>query len=122
MITVADLLSLLEEQKIKNIKQLAKEVDIPRENLHLILIDLDQHNLVEYNAKTGDVTLSKWLQKVSSKIERSKPASGEIVLPKYGEIRIQDIVVGNYTSRDLQLKVRLRTKSKEIAICDFPEL
>ncbi|MEM3579412.1 MAG: hypothetical protein QXL54_04240 [Candidatus Bathyarchaeia archaeon] len=122
MITVADLLSLLEEQKIKNIKQLAKEVDIPRENLHLILIDLDQHNLVEYNIKTGDVSLSEWLQKVSRKIERSKPASGEIILPRYGEIKIQDMLIGNYTSRDLELKVRLRARCKEIAICDLTQL
>lgn len=119
MITVADLLSLLEERKIKNIEQLAREVDIPIENLHLILTDLNQHNLVEYNTKTGDVALSKWLQKISRRIERSKPASGEIILPRYGEIQIQDVVIGNYTSRDLELKVRLRARFKEIAICDL---
>lgn len=36
----------------------------------------------------------------------------------FREIQIQDTIVGNYTSKDLELKFRLRAKLKEIAICE----
>jgi len=119
MLTVADILTLIKEQKAKDIKKLAKETEIPKESLHLILTDLSQHNLIEYNAETGEVKLPKWLLKVDRKIEKGKPAVGEIILPRYSEVQIQDTVIGNYTGRDLELKVRLRAKLKEISICEL---
>ncbi|MDH7607613.1 MAG: hypothetical protein QHH12_07650 [Candidatus Bathyarchaeota archaeon] len=97
---------------------MAKETEIPKERLHLILKDLSQHNIVKYDAKTGTAALPRWLLNVSREIEKGSPATGEIILPRYGEIQIQDIVIGNYTSKDLELKVRLRVKLKEIAICE----
>lgn len=118
MLTVADLLAIIEEQKTKNVKQLAKETEIPKERLHLILKDLSQHNIVKYDAKTGTVTLPKWLLNVSREIEKGSPATGEIIVPRYREIQIQDTIIGNYTSKDLELKFRLRAKLKEIAICE----
>ncbi|MBS7646592.1 hypothetical protein KEJ24_01965 [Candidatus Bathyarchaeota archaeon] len=119
MLTIVDLLTLIEEQKTKNVQSLAKETDIPKEKLHTILTDLSQHNLIKYNEKTGEVKLSKWLLSISQKIEEGRPPTGEIVLPRFGEIKIQDMVIGNYTSKDLELKVRLRAKQKEIAICEL---
>ncbi|MEM3697162.1 MAG: hypothetical protein QXQ94_06650 [Candidatus Bathyarchaeia archaeon] len=119
MVTVADLLTLIEEQKTKNIRQLVKETEIPKEQLHLILTDLSRYNLVEYNAKTGEVKVSRWLLNLNQKIEKSKPPIGEIILPKYGEIKIQDMIIGNYTTRDLELKVRLKARLKEIAISEL---
>lgn len=119
MLTVADILALIEEQKTKNIKQLAKETEIPKEQLHLILKDLSQYNLIEYDAETGGIKVAKWLQNLNQKIEKSKPPTGEIILPKYGEIKLQDMIIGNYTSKDLELKVRLKAKQKEIAICEL---
>lgn len=119
MLTVADILALIEEQKTKNIKQLARETEIPKEQLHLILKDLSQYSLVEYDVKTGSVKISGWLRSLDQKIERSKPPTGEIILPKYTEIKLQDIVIGNYTSKDLELRVRLKPKQKEIAICEL---
>ncbi|MEM3769679.1 MAG: hypothetical protein QXG76_00650 [Candidatus Bathyarchaeia archaeon] len=118
MLTVADLLSLIEEQKTKSIKQLAKETEIPKEKLHLILTDLTQRNLIKYDAKTGEVKLPEWLLDISKRIEKSRPPTGEIILPKYREIAIQDIIIGNYTTKDLELKVRLKARLKEIAICE----
>ncbi|MEM2780679.1 MAG: hypothetical protein QW791_07440 [Candidatus Bathyarchaeia archaeon] len=119
MLTVADLLALIEEQKTKNIKQLTKETEIPIEQLHLILKNLNRYNLIEYDIETGSVKMSRWLQNLNQKIEKSKPPTGEIILPKYGEIKLQDIVIGNYTSKDLELKVRLKPRQKEIAICEL---
>ncbi|MEM3566181.1 MAG: hypothetical protein QXK18_04845 [Candidatus Bathyarchaeia archaeon] len=119
MLTTADLLMLIEEQKTKNIKQLAKETEIPKEQLHLILTDLSQYNLIKYDAKTGEIKLSKWLLNINRKIEKGKPPTGEIILPKYGEVKIQDMIIGNYTTKDLELKIRLRAKQKEIAICEL---
>jgi hypothetical protein len=118
MLTVADLLTLIEEQKTKTLRQLSKEIEIPKERLHTILEYLNRHDLVKYDAKTGTVTLPAWLQDVNKEMEKSSPATGEIILPRYREIQIQDIVVGNYTARDLELKVRLKAKLKEIAICE----
>jgi len=119
MLTVADILALIEEQKTKNLRQLAKETEIPKEQLHLILKDLSRYNLVEYDDETGSVKVSRWLQSLNQKIEKSKPPTGEIILPKLGEVKLQDIVIGNYTSKDLELKVRLKARQKEIAICEL---
>ncbi len=119
MLTVAEILALIEEQKTKNLRQLARETDIPKEQLHLILKDLSQYNLVEYDVETESVKVSKWLQNLNQKIEKSKPPTGQIILPKLGEIKLQDIIIGNYTSRDLELKIRLKARQKEIAICEL---
>jgi len=119
MLTTADLLTIIEEQKSKSIKQLARETQISQEKLHLILTNLSQHNLLNYNPKTGKVTLPQWLVNINKKIEEEKPATGEIILPKYTEIKIEDILIGNYTGSDLELKVRLKAKQKEIAICNI---
>jgi hypothetical protein len=61
--------------------------------------------------------MARWLKNIDQKIEKEKTATGEIILPKYKEIQIQDVVIGNYTGNDLELKFRLRAKAKEIAIC-----
>jgi len=50
---------------------------------------------------------------------RKRKTSKEIVLPRYKEIRLQDMLIGNYTEKDLELKIRLKAKHKEIAICDI---
>lgn len=114
----ADLLTLIEEQKTQNIKKLAKKLEIQEKSLHEILTNLHKHNLIEYDQKTGKVTLPKWLISINRKIEKQKPAIGEIILPKYQEIQIQDTLIGNYTEKDLELKISLKAKHKEIAICD----
>jgi hypothetical protein len=51
-------------------------------------------------------------------MEKMKPATGEMILPKYQEIKIQDIIIGNFTRNDLELRLRLNARLKEIAICD----
>ncbi|MGB9854101.1 MAG: MarR family transcriptional regulator [Candidatus Bathyarchaeales archaeon] len=118
MLTTADLLTIIEEHETLNIKSLAKKLEIPQETLHKILTDLQKHSLVNYNPKTGKIDLPKWINNINKKIEKTKPATGEIILPKYQEIKIQDILIGNYTKEDLELKIRLKAKQKEIAICN----
>jgi DNA-binding transcriptional regulator YhcF (GntR family) len=117
MLSTADLLTIIEEQRLFNIKNLAKKLEISQKTLHEILTNLQEHNLVEYNPKTGKVNLPKWLINVNKKIETAKPTTGEIILPKYQEIKIQDLLIGNYTKEDLELKIRVKAKHKEIAIC-----
>lgn len=117
MLTTADLFTIIEDQGLLNVKRLAKKLEISQETLHEILTDLQKHGLVEYNPKTGNVNLPKWLTDINKKIETVKPAVGEIILPKYQEIKIQDLLIGNYTKDDLELKIRLRARRKEIAIC-----
>jgi len=118
MPTIADLLTLIEEQESLSIKKLANELEISEENLHEILTSLCQHNFIEYNQKIGTITLPKWLTNIDRKINSEKSAVAEILLSKYREMQIQDVLIGNYTGKDLELKIRLRAKSKEIAICD----
>lgn len=118
MPTTVDLLTLIEEQKSLNIKRLAKNLEISEKRLHEILADLHRRNLIKYDQKTGKVTLPKWLMNINRKIERETPTVGEIILPRYKEIQVQDALIGNYTEKDLELKIRLKAKHKEIAICD----
>jgi hypothetical protein len=117
MLTTADLLGIIEEKKSLNIKKLAKKLEISERSLHEILTNLQGNNLIEYNPNTGQITLPKWLMNINRKMEKAKPATGQIILPKYKEIKIQDLLIGNYTRSDLELKIRLRAKQKEIAIC-----
>ncbi len=117
MATTADLLTTIEEKTIDNIKELAKETGIPPEKLHPILTNLNNHTLIEYNPKTGKLALPRWLVNLSRQIEKEKPTIGEIILPKYKEIQLQDIIIGNYTGNDLELRITLKAKRKEIAIC-----
>jgi hypothetical protein len=118
MLSTIDILSSVEEQKTVDIKQLAKKLEIPLSSLKEILIDLALYKLVEYNEKTGKINLPNWLTKIDKEIEKLKPAIGAIILPRYQEIKIQDITIGNFTKNDLELKVRLKARLKEIAICD----
>lgn len=118
MLSTIDILSLIEEQKTVNIKQLAKKLEIPSSNLKEILLNLAKNKLIEYNEKTGKIKLPNWLTEIDKEIEELKPATGAIILPRYQEIRIQDITIGNLTKNDLELNVRLRARLKEITICD----
>jgi hypothetical protein len=118
MLTTIDLLTLIEEQKTIDITQLAKKLEIPILNLKEILTEMTKHNLLEYNEKTGKLRLPSWLIEIDKEIEELAPATGAIILPRFQEIKIQDVDVGNFTKNDLELKIRLKAKSKEIAICD----
>jgi hypothetical protein len=119
MLSTIDMLSIIEEQKTINIKQLAKQLEIPLNDLKTILTDLTKYKLVNYNEKTGEIKLPNWLTKIDQTLEKTKPATGAIILPRYKEIRIQDITIGNYTKNELELNIRLKAKLKEIAICDL---
>lgn len=118
MLSTIGILSLIEEQKKVDIKQLAKKLEIPLGDLKVILRDLIRYKLIEYNEKTGNINLPDWLTKIDREIEELKPATGAIILPRYQEIKIQDIGIGNFTKTDLELKVRLKARFKEIVICD----
>lgn len=119
MLSVADILSLVEERKSITLKQLAKAFDIPSESLNEILLDLRKHNLIDYDPNSGTVKLPKWVLKIDERFDEIKPATGAIILPRFQEIKIQDVSIGNYTKDDVELIVRLRGKIKEIAICNL---
>jgi hypothetical protein len=117
MPTTTNLLSMIKERRYFNIKQLAKKLGIQETQLEKIIKDLSKLNILEYNQQTGKIKLPSWLINVEKKIENIKPATGTIILPKNGEIRLQDAVIGNFTDDDLELNIRLTGKEKEIAIC-----
>jgi hypothetical protein len=118
MLSTIDMLSIIEEQKTIDIKQLAKKLEIPVNNLKTILADLTKYKLVDYNEQTGEIKLPNWLTKIDKEIEKTKPATGTIILPRYKEIKIQDTTIGNYTKNELELNIRLKATHKEIAICN----
>ncbi|MEM2971673.1 MAG: hypothetical protein QW270_04545 [Candidatus Bathyarchaeia archaeon] len=117
MLSVIDILAEIEEQKIHDIKKLARNLNIQIDQLKQILTDLKKHNLVKYDSLTGRVNLPVWLVNINKKTEAIKPAVGAIILPKYQEVNIQDVTIGNFTENDIELKVRFKGKRKEIAIC-----
>ena len=119
MPSTIDLLSLIEEYKIMNVKQLARKLEIPLRDLKEVLMDLIEYKLVDYEEETGKVKLASWLNSINREINELKPSTGTIILPRYQEIMIQDVAVGNFTRNDLELKVRLKAGSKEIAICNL---
>jgi hypothetical protein len=92
---------------------------MPLEQLKEILVNMSKHNLIEYDLRTGKLALPRWLTNIEKKMEKIKPAIGAIILPKYQEMKIQDVTIGNFTKNDLELKLRFKAKQKEIAICDL---
>jgi hypothetical protein len=118
MLTTIDLLTLIEEQRTIDTRKLAKKLEIPILTLKQILTDLAEHKLVEYDEKTGKLRLPSWLIEIDKEIEELAPATGAIILPRFQEIKIQDVAIGNFTKNDLELRVRLKARFKEIAICD----
>lgn len=117
MITTADILTLVQEQKKPNIKKLSKKLEIPEEKLHEILLILNKHNLIKYDLSTGKITLPRWLSNINKRMEAVKPVIGEIILPRYQEAQIQDISIGNYMEEAISLRIYFKAKRKEIAIC-----
>jgi hypothetical protein len=118
MLSPIDILSTIEEEEIYDVRYLAKKLQISYEQLKDVLLNMRKHTLIEYDPRTEKVTLPTWLTGIEKKMEKMKPATGEMILPKYQEIKIQDIILGNFTKNDLELKIRLKAKTKEIAICD----
>ena len=119
MLTTADLLTLIKEEETCNVKKLAKKLEIPTAQLEKIINDLREHNLVEYDEQTGEVKLPSWLVNIDKKAENIKPTTATIILPKNQQITIQDVVIGNFTDKDLELNIRLKMNLKEIAICNM---
>ncbi|MDI6904261.1 MAG: hypothetical protein QMD13_02045 [Candidatus Bathyarchaeia archaeon] len=117
MLSTTDILTTIKEEETYNIKQLAKKLEIPTEELEKIIKNLREHDLLEYNEQTGEVKLPSWLINIDKEVENIKPATGTILLPKNQEITLQDVVIGNFTDKDLELNVRLKMKLKEIALC-----
>jgi len=119
MLTIADLLALIKEEETCNVKKLARKLEIPTAQLEKIINDLREHNLVEYDEQTGEVKLPSWLVNIDKEAENIKPTTGTIILPKNQQITIQDVVIGNFTDKDLELNIRLKMNLKEIAICNM---
>lgn len=114
---MAEILCAVEDEGTVNAKELSKKLDVPMDQLDRILTDMMKKSVVEYNRQTGKIRLSKWIARLGKEVENLKPATGTIILPRNQEIKLQDIVVGNFTDKDLELIVRLKTNRKEIAIC-----
>lgn len=119
MLSTIDILAILKEGETYNIKQLSEKLEMPTQQLKKIIKDLSERNIVEYNEQTGQVKLPLWLLNIEKEVENIKPATGTIILPKNQEIIIQDVAIGNYTEKDLELNIRLKMKLKEIAICNM---
>jgi hypothetical protein len=117
LLGTTDLLVIIEEEKTSNITQLAEKSGIKKAKLEKILEDLSKHNIVEYNQETGKIKLPSWFYDFDKETENTKPATATIILPKSQEIKLQDIVIGNFTDKDLELNIRLKANQKEIAIC-----
>ena len=114
---MAEILCAVEDEGTLDAKELSKRLDVPLDQLDRILSDMMRKSVLEYNRQTGKVRLSKWVARLGKEVENLKPATGTIILPRNQEIKLQDIVVGNFTDKDLELIVRLKTNRKEIAIC-----
>jgi hypothetical protein len=119
MLSTTDILSIIEEEKVHDIKKLAKQLEMPVIQLEKVLEDLNKHNLLEYNQQSGKVKISPWLININEEIKHLKPTTGTIILPKNQEIKLQDIIIGNFTNEDLELNVKLKAKRNEIAICEI---
>jgi hypothetical protein len=112
----AEVLCAIEEEETVDARELAKKLDIPLDRLEKILTGMMKKSVVEYDRQSGKIRLSSWIANLGKELENMKPATGTIILPKNQEIKLQDMLIGNFTNTDLELLVRLRTNRKEIAL------
>lgn len=116
MTTATDILFAMEEKENYTTKELVKKLAIPVDQLERILRGLSEVNLVEYDVHKGIVELSSWLANLNKEIKNIEPAVGTIILPKNQEVELQDIIIGNFTDKDIELAVRLSAKQKELSM------
>jgi predicted transcriptional regulator len=119
MQSTIDILCVVEDEGVHNIKQLAKRLAIPVGQLETIVKSLSRYHLLDYDAKSGKITIPEWFADINREIEKAKPPTGAIILPSNEEVKIDDVVIGNFTKKDIELRVRLKAKVKEIAVCDL---
>jgi predicted transcriptional regulator len=115
--SAADVLSFIEEREVCSLKELSENLPIPMDRLERMLLDLAEHDLVEYDRQTGEVKLSRWLAEINRTLEEIKPSIATIILPRNQKIKIEEMSIENFTDVDLEINMRLIGKSKEIAIC-----
>jgi len=115
--SATDVLAFIEERGKCNLKDLSENLKIPTDRLERVLLDLAQHNLVEYDRQTSEVKLSSWLAEIDRALEEVKPSIATIIIPKNQKIKIEEISIENFTDADLEINMRLAGKHKEIAIC-----
>lgn len=119
MQSTIDILCAVEEEGALDVEQLAKRLEIPVERLKVIVKSLSRYHLLEYDVKTGKIVMPEWLADINKEIEKAKSPTGAIILPRNEEVKIDDVVIGNFTEKDIELRVRLKARLKEIAICDL---
>jgi hypothetical protein len=113
---MAEILLAIEEEEALSAKELAEKLGIPMDQLEKILADMMKKSVVEYDKQSGRIRLSGWIANLGKELETVKPATGSIIVPKNQEVKLQDVVIENFTGTDLELLVRLRTNRKEIAL------
>jgi DNA-binding transcriptional regulator YhcF (GntR family) len=113
----AEILYAIEEGEKLSSRELAKKLDIPMDRLEKILADMMEKSVLEYDRQSGRIRLSDWIVSLGKELEDLKPTTGAIILPKNQEIKLQDVLISNFTNTDLELLVRLKTNLREIALC-----
>jgi len=111
-----DLLEIIEKEEGSTVGVLARKLKIPREKLEKIIKELEKHEVLECDRETGMVRLAPWLMRIALEMKEIYPVTATIILPKDQQTRIGDLTLMNLTGADLELNLRFRIKSKEIAI------
>ena len=112
--------NLIEDGQWHRIKDLAKELNLPLEKVVQIITCLAKAKLIDYNEKTKEVKLQKWIKNLLALEcnKNSKRSIGTLILPRNGgSAEIQGITIHNNSNLDLELDFLIENgKIKEISI------
>ena len=112
--------NLIEDGQWHRIKDLAKELNLPLEKVVQIITCLAKAKLIDYNEKTKEVKLQKWIKNLPALKcnKNSKRSIGTLILPRNGgSAEIQEITIHNNSNLDLELDFLIENgKIKEISI------
>ncbi len=115
---------ILEDGAWHNLKDIAKKIGAPTEELTHYCQNISNHNVIEYDPDSDKVRLSQKLMTMITQLKADEQAEakwekkgvGTIIIPPRKEIQIQGIKIHNMTEQDMELKLTFNKKLKEIAV------
>lgn len=118
------LLKILEDGAWHNLKDIAKELGVPPEELTRSIETIAKHKIIEYDATANAIRLgpepTNWILQLKTQEETEatwkKQGAATIIIPPKKGFQIQGTTIHNTTDQDLQLELKFNKKLKEIVI------
>ena len=113
--------NLIKDGEWHSLTQLSKELSLPNEQLAKISEILSEQGLIQYREEAGLIKVDLEQSSILSendpeeKVEH-KPTVGTLIIPSQESVTIQNVQITNVTEKEVELWIKVRKESTEIAI------